>query len=84
MQAMLRGPRSLRFRIDVLDMSVSGFRATAAPNLEPGDTIWLQIPDMAGQEAQVVWRRHFCYGFVFRQPLYPAVLDRIKAMYPGT
>ena len=80
MRAYLRDRGTTRFLIDVVDLSVTGFRAETSFTLWPGTTVWLKMPDLEGLEAVVAWRDKFKYGCAFVKPLYPAVFDHIVAL----
>ena len=69
-----------RFEIDVVDLSVTGFRAQTSFTLWPGTTVWLTLPGLAALEAVVAWRDKFRYGCAFSKPLHPAVFDHIVAL----
>jgi hypothetical protein len=79
-KAQLRDRRSTRIKIDVLDLSITGFRAEADYSLHEGDTVWLTLPNMAGLEAKVAWVRGNVIGAAFLQPLHTAVFDHIVAL----
>lgn len=77
MKAALRKTGTTRFNIDVLDMSVRGFRCETAYNLNPGTRVWLGVPRLEALESIVMWRNEFTYGCAFVTPLHQAVLDHI-------
>jgi hypothetical protein len=77
MHARLRDRHSNKYDVNLLDLSVTGFRAEAHYALDAGQIVWLTIPGMQGLEATVAWRRGTVIGCSFRNPLYPAVLDHI-------
>ncbi|MDQ2878761.1 MAG: PilZ domain-containing protein [Pseudomonadota bacterium] len=79
LRARLRD-RSAKFDIDLLDLSVTGFRAEADYTLHAGDIVWINLPGLAGIEATIAWREGRVIGAAFRQPLYPAVFDHLTAM----
>lgn len=68
------------FDIDVVDLSLTGFRAETSFTLWPGTTVWLRMPGFSALEAKVAWRDGFRYGCAFAQPLHPAVFDHIVRM----
>jgi hypothetical protein len=63
--------------IQLLDLSVSGFRAATHLELEAGIDIWLKLPGLESLHARVVWMRGHLLGGEFIRPLHPAVLDMI-------
>ncbi len=80
MRAHLRDRGQTRFEIDVVDLSLSGFRAETSFSLWPGTVVWLTMPGLAPLEAVVAWRDKFHYGCAFASQLHPAVFDHIVAM----
>ena len=80
MRAYLRDRGTTKFLIDVVDLSVTGFRAETSFTLWPGTTVWLKMPDLEGLEAVVAWRDKFRYGCAFTKPLHAAVFDHIVAL----
>ncbi|MEH3035308.1 MAG: pilus assembly protein PilZ [Sphingomonas adhaesiva] len=80
MRAHLRDRGTTRFEIDVIDLSVTGFRAQTSFTLWPGTTVWLTLPGLAALEAVVAWRDKTRYGCAFSKPLHPAVFDHIVAL----
>jgi len=80
MRAQLRDRGTTKFEIDVVDLSLSGFRAETSFSLQPGNTVWLTLPGLAALEAVVAWKDKFRYGCAFFKPLHPAVFDHIVAL----
>ncbi len=80
MRAHLRDRGTTRFEIEVIDLSVTGFRAQTSFTLWPGTTVWLTLPGLAGLEAVVAWRDKTLYGCAFSKSLHPAVFDHIVAL----
>lgn len=81
--AQLRDRGSAKFSIELVDLSLSGFRAESTSILHEGILVWLTLPGMAGLEATVVWREGFLYGCAFNTPLHPAVFDHIVKLSEG-
>jgi PilZ domain len=79
MKASLRETGCTKFNVDVLDMSVSGFRFETAYSIAPSTRVWLTIPGLAAQEAVVAWQDRFRYGCYFVNPLHIAVFDHVIA-----
>ncbi len=77
MRAHLRDRGTTRFEIEVVDLSMTGFRAETGFTLWPGTTVWLTLPGLAALESVVAWRDRVRYGCAFRKPLHPAVFDHI-------
>ena len=76
------GASGNRIKVDLLDISVSGFRFTSESNVTIGMRAFLTVPGMSGQLCSVAWRRDWTYGARFDEPLYPAVRDHIAARFP--
>lgn len=75
--AKLRDRTGARFNIEVVDLSVTGFRAEVVHTLHPGTAVWITIPGLAGLEAEVAWQRQEHVGCSFLQPLHAAVFDHV-------
>lgn len=81
--AQLRDRGQTKFAIDVVDLSVTGFRAETSFTLYEGGMVWLTLPGFAALEARVAWRDGHRYGCAFVHPLHPAVFDHIVALSEG-
>jgi hypothetical protein len=83
--AGLREPgSSQRFDVNVIDLSIVGFRCETSFNLKPGSAAFVTIPGLGSLECTVAWRRGFVYGCGFDRPLHNAVFDHIVAQYRKT
>lgn len=69
--------------IDILDLSVNGFRGSTHLNLVPGDDVWLRLPGIEAYQASVAWTRPPYIGCAFVRPLHPAVLEMIVGRARG-
>ena len=63
--------------IQLLDLSISGFRAATHLELEPGSDVWLRLPGLESLHARVIWQRGHLLGGEFVRPLHPAVLSMV-------
>lgn len=63
--------------VQVLDLSITGFRAVTHLELEPGTDLWLKLPGLESLHSRVAWMRGQMIGAEFVRPLHPAVLDMI-------
>jgi len=63
--------------IQVMDLSVDGFRAQTHLDLEEGSDVWLRLPGLESSHAVVMWRKGPQIGCKFERPLHPAVLEMI-------
>ena len=80
-KAALRETGATKFDVDVIDMSISGFRFETAYTLHIGVRVWLTVPGFSGFESTVAWRNNHLYGCRFEAPLHQAVLDHIIAQH---
>ena len=76
--ACLREPGSAqKFEVDVIDLSMTGFRFETSFTIRRGSKVFVTIPGMSTLEATVAWAGGYVYGAEFNQSLYPAVFDLI-------
>jgi hypothetical protein len=82
LRAQLRDRSHSRFEIDILDLSMTGFRLHTIFNLPTNTIVWVTLPNLAGLEASVAWRDRQTnfYGCRFANPLHAAVFDHIVAL----
>ena len=65
--------------VQIMDLSVQGFKAATHLELQPGTDVWLRLPGLESCHAQVMWAEGHFIGCAFVRPLHPAVLDMIVA-----
>ena len=75
--AALRQRGASAVTVQILDLSITGFRATTHLELMPGTDIWLKLPGLESLHSRVVWMRGHLLGSEFMRPLHPAVLQMI-------
>jgi hypothetical protein len=63
--------------VQIMDLSVDGFRAATHLQLLPGSDVWLKLPGLETLHSRVVWMRGHMLGCEFVRPLHPAVLQMI-------
>jgi hypothetical protein len=63
--------------VQIMDLSVNGFRAATHLELSSGVDVWLRLPRLEPCHAKVVWTEGLLVGCEFERPLHPAVLDMI-------
>jgi len=63
--------------IQILDLSVDGFRASTHLQMEKGSDVWLRLPGLEPYHAKVMWTKGNFIGCAFERPLHPAVLEMI-------
>jgi hypothetical protein len=77
MGAGLRQRGGTGVAIQIMDLSVDGFRASTHLNLAKGTDVWLRLPGLEPYQARVMWAKGNFVGCAFERPLHPAVLDMI-------
>jgi hypothetical protein len=83
MGAGLRQRGGTGVAIQIMDLSVDGFRASTHLNLAKGTDVWLRLPGLEPYQAKVVWAKGNFIGCAFERPLHPAVLDMIVKKTAG-
>jgi PilZ domain len=63
--------------VQIMDLSIHGFRVATHLELFPGSDVWLRLPGLEPSHAKVVWSEGHYVGCSFERPLHPAVLDMI-------
>lgn len=77
LDARVRDRSASRFKIQIVDLSMTGFRAETVFTLRPGSVVWITLPGLQGLEATIAWQRGEHVGAAFRQPLHAAVFEHI-------
>ena len=81
-QACLREPgSSQKFEVDVIDLSMTGFRFETSFTIRPDSKVFVTIPGVNTLQATVAWGRGYIYGAQFDNPLYAGVFDLIVARH---
>ena len=75
--ASLREPGATIADVEVLDLSVDGFRATGTMPLEVGVPVWLKLNGLGAHKSIVVWVDEDKAGFQFASPLHQSDLDQL-------
>ena len=83
MGAGLRQRGGTGVSIQIVDLSVDGFRASTHLQLEKGTDVWLRLPGLEPYHAKVMWSKGAFIGCAFERPLHPAVLEMIVKKGPG-
>jgi hypothetical protein len=76
-----RGAHSVT--VQVIDLSVTGFRAATHLQLFEGQDIWVKLPGLESIHSRVVWMKGHMIGAEFARPLHPAVLAMVARNTPG-
>ena len=66
-----------RVMVNLLDISVEGFRIETFGGVTDGAVVWVTLPGLAPIEARVVWCRRDEAGCRFVNPLHASVLERL-------
>ena len=69
--------------VQVMDLSIHGFRAATHLELAEGSDVWLRLPGLEPCHAVVAWSKGNFIGCRFERPLHPAVLDMIVRKTKG-
>lgn len=80
---MREGGTSFRFTVDVLDLSVSGFRFETSCEVSPGLRLFMTLPSIQPLECTIAWREGRTCGARFVNPLHPSVRDLIVKRFPA-
>lgn len=83
MGAGLRQRGGTGVSIQIVDLSVDGFRASTHLQLAKGTDVWLRLPGLEAYQAKVMWTKGAFIGCAFERPLHPAVLDMIVKKVGG-
>ena len=70
--------------VQVMDLSIHGFRVASHLELCNGTDVWLRLPGLEPCHARVVWSEGHFIGCAFERPLHPAVLDMIVRKSGGS
>lgn len=79
----LRPSGSKGFQVQIKDLSLGGFSATAINRMHPGTVVWLSLPGLESQQAEVIWWEEGVVGCAFSQLLSPIVHDNLLARWRG-
>ena len=77
MGAGLRQRGASGVTVQIMDLSINGFRVATHLELCDGTDVWLRLPGLEACHARVVWSKGHYVGCEFERPLHPAVLDMI-------
>jgi hypothetical protein len=69
--------------VNILDLSVHGFRIDSHLDLAVGMDVWLRLPGLEPSHARVAWTEGYVAGCKFERALHPAVLDMILSRMKG-
>ena len=72
---------SFKFDVDVIDLSMTGFRISTSAKLVVGQHVFITIPGIATLDAKIAWTQRLVHGASFTRPLHVAVFDHIAEKY---
>lgn len=75
--AALREQGATTTTVQLLDLSVGGFKAAVASPLETETEVWLKLPGFEAKRSRVVWSEGGEAGFEFEVPLHPAEIESV-------
>ena len=65
--------------VQVLDLSIGGYKVQSATPLEEGSEVWLKLPGFEAKRSHVVWVKGDEAGCEFENELHPAELQIMTA-----
>lgn len=78
---MLRRSGNLNFSVRVYDASLHGCRVEFVDRPELDEQLWVKFDELQPIAAEVCWVDGFSAGLNFRQPIHPAVFDRLATRF---
>lgn len=82
-EASIREHGGGRQRVDIIDLSRSGFRMKTGSLIPEDRIIFLTLPGYSPLEARIAWHEREIYGCKFIQQLHEAIYDHILQTYPS-
>ncbi len=82
-RANLREIGKGRHKVNIVDLSRSGFRFWSPTLIMKERPVALTIPTFAALEAKIAWNSRDFYGAEFLQPLHEAIFDHILVKFPS-
>ncbi|MFM9979098.1 MAG: PilZ domain-containing protein [Sphingomonadaceae bacterium] len=76
-RALIREAGSQRLDIDLVDLSINGFRFESLYAFAPGARVFISFPGLAPLEATIAWRNRDQYGCRLTHALHPAIFDNL-------
>jgi hypothetical protein len=85
MKGILDCSNGSRSKVEIVDLSTSGFNAEMAqPGLTADSGFAIRMPGLESLGAELCWTASERAGFRFSHPLHPAVLDHVVRAHPAT
>jgi hypothetical protein len=70
-------------KVQIIDLSQSGFRFRSVTHIRDDRSIFLTIPHFTALEARIAWHDRGMYGARFISGLHPAIYEHILRTYPS-
>lgn len=84
MKGILDCSHGSRLKVEIVDLSTSGFNAEMAqPGLNADGGFAIRMPGLESLGAELCWTGAESAGFRFSHPLHPAVLDHVVRAHPA-
>ena len=80
-EVAMRRSGSVSYRVQVLEVSLSGCRLELVDRPEVGELVWIRFDGLEAIEAKVCWIAGFKAGLKFSNPIHPAVFDLLLARF---
>jgi len=72
-----------KYKVQIIDLSQSGFRIRSSTHIRDDRSIFLTLPGFAAMEAQIAWHRGNEYGCRFVSYLHEAIYEHIVQSHPS-
>jgi PilZ domain len=69
----VRGRRSLKYRVTLIDFSPAGASLNLVERFEVGDIVWIKLDGLESLESKICWISGFIAGIQFARPLHSSV-----------
>ena len=79
----IRAIGGIKCTINVVDISMTGFRMECLTYLSDSQVIVLSIPGFQPLRAKIMWQTEWMYGCAFERPLHVAVYEHLVRSYPS-
>ncbi len=70
-------------KVQIIDLSQSGFRFRSATHFRDDRSIFLTVPSFNALEGRIAWHERDLYGARFIQNLHEAIYEHILRSYPS-
>ncbi len=72
-----------KHKVNIVDLSRSGFRVYSLTYIKVDKTVFLTIPGYAALEAKIAWHNGDLYGCKFTDGLHVAIYEHIINQFPS-